>query len=691
MGCQGSRDLSAFFDPRSIAVVGASDDPGKWGHGIARAALSSSADRPVHLVNQSKAHVLGRPAFASVSAIPGGADLVVVCVPVAAVASVVDDALAAGARGILAITSGLGESDEQGQQLQAALVERIRSSGAAMIGPNCLGLVDNASGVRLAAGLFPAGDVALLSQSGNLALELQRWFADERLGFSRFVSIGNQADVTLVDLLDACVDDPRTRAVAVYAEDVGDGRGFVAAAQRVRAAGKPVVLLTAGAGEAARRSARSHTGALTSAHDVIVASCEFSGAWLVESPRAMAQTLRALAHPARRTGTRIGIVTDGGGHGTLAASALEQAGLEVPELAARSQRDLAAGLWPQSEVANPVDLAGYGEQDVSSYARVVAHLRADSAIDAVLMTGYFGGYASADAFAGGLDRAEVEAAHEIVADVRRGGVPVVVQSMSGPSASLDVLRAGGIPVFAAVEDAVAALVRLGEPTTRPLPELPAPVGVQHHDYAGLKAVIREAGVPVATSIEVGSQPAVLAAAGTLPAPYVLKALGLLHKSDEGGVVLGIPDADALLDQYDRLVARFPGASIVVEPMVDRSAGVELLVGVVRDPRFGAVLTVGAGGTLAEVLQDTAVTLAPVDVGAARELLGRLRLAPLLTGFRGSPALALDAAADAVARLSSLGAAVADWAEFEVNPMLVTVDGVVVLDARAVPVGVPESA
>jgi acyl-CoA synthetase (NDP forming) len=688
MGCQAdassARDLAAFFSPRSITIVGATDDPAKWGNGIARAALRSGVDRPVHLVNRARAEVLGRRAYPTVSDVPGPVDLVVVCVPVSHFADVVDDALAAGARGILAITTGLGEAAGEGRAIESAVVARVREADAALIGPNCLGLVDNATEVFLAAGAFPAGRIALLSQSGNLALEMQHWFSANGLGFSRFVSLGNQADVTVVDLIDSCVADDGTSAIAVYAEDFHDGRAFIAAARRAHDAGKPVVILPAGSGEAATRSALSHTGALTSGLAAIEASTAFSGAVVVDSPRRMAQALVALGQPRRLTGRRIGVLTDGGGHGTLAASALERVGLEVPLLADDRQRELGATLWPQSTVANPVDLAGFGEQDIDSYARVVSMLVADPVIDGVLMTGYFGGYASTSSWAPPLADGEVATARRIVELAERSGRPVVVQSMSIPSPSLDVLISGGVPVFAAIEDAVDALALLHRPPPIDLPEPSLPMEPPAaHGYLALKSFLAANGVPVAASIPVASQVELLAAAESMTAPFVLKATGQLHKTETGGVLLDLPDLDALLDGFEILQERFPGAACVLEPMIDRSHGLEVLVGVTRDPRFGPLLTVGAGGITAEVAKDVATTLAPASAAQVAELLRTLRIWPLLGGFRGAPALDVDGLSSVAAKLSALASAIDDWAEFECNPVLVTSSGAIVLDARVV--------
>ncbi|MET9842818.1 CoA-binding protein [Streptomyces virginiae] len=392
------RDLTALFDPRSVAVVGASDDPAKYGHAVAAQALRAPDRRPVHLVNRRGGTVLGRTAATSLAAIGEPVELVVISVPGAGFEAAVDDALACGAKAIVAITAGFAEAGPAGVARQRAIADRVRAAGAVLVGPNCLGIADNTTELYLASDRFAPGAVALLSQSGNLALELQLRGEPHGLGFSRFVSLGNQADVTLVDLVEDCARHGATSAIAVYAEDFGDGRAFAAAAA---AAGKPVVLLTAGRGSASARSAQSHTGALTTSADVVAAACRDAGVELVRTPREMTVALAALASGPRTRGRRTAVLTDGGGHGAIAADAAEDAGLDVPELGGPTQDRLRAVLWEQSSVGNPVDLAGMGEQRPLSYADTARELLAAGEVDAVLMTGYFGGYAASEGGLGG--------------------------------------------------------------------------------------------------------------------------------------------------------------------------------------------------------------------------------------------------------------------------------------------------
>ncbi|MFD7785710.1 acetate--CoA ligase family protein [Streptomyces nojiriensis] len=687
------RDLTALFDPRSVAVVGASDDPAKYGHAVAAQALRAPDRRPVHLVNRRGGTVLGRAAATSLTAVGEPVDLVVISVPGAGFEAAVDEALACGARAIVAITAGFAEAGPAGLARQRSVAARVRAAGSVLVGPNCLGIADNTTELYLASDRFAPGGVALLSQSGNLALELQLRGEPHGLGFSRFVSLGNQADVTLVDLVEDCARHAATSAIAVYAEDFGDGRAFAAAAA---AAGKPVVLLTAGRGSASARSAQSHTGALTTSADVVAAACRDAGVELVRTPREMTVVLAALAAGVRTPGRRTAVFTDGGGHGAVAADAAEDAGLDVPELGGPTQDRLRTVLWEQSSVGNPVDLAGMGEQRPLSYADTVGALLAADEVDAVLMTGYFGGYAASEGGLGGgpaggsvLAEGEARAAKEIVAHLTARLKPLVVQSMYPHSPSCRVLAEAGVPVFAATEDAARALaVTTGwgaadaeGPGVPPLP--PAAVPLADPGYHGVRALLDAAGVPFPVAREITDEAGLLAAAAEFDGPYVLKALHVLHKSDAGGVALRLADREALLAAYREMHARLGAPAYSVEAMADLTDGIELIVGVNQDPRFGPIALVGLGGVLTESLRDVAFALAPVPARRAEALLRGLRSAALLDGVRGRPAVDVAAAAAVIERITTVAAAHPEIAELEVNPLLVRPDGALALDARAV--------
>ena len=448
--------LAALFDPRSLAVVGASGDPAKWGNWIALNALKGAHRRHVFLVNRRGGDIAGHRVYTSLADLPVPPELVVLSVPEASFETAVDDALAAGSRMLVAITAGFGELGDAGRQRQARIVAKVRSVGARLLGPNCMGVTDAGAELFLASAVTETGPVGLISQSGNLGIELGLLLEREGLGFSRLVSLGNQADIEAEEVLESLVDHTKTRAILLYLEGIRDGRRLVAAARRAHAAGKPVVLITAGASDAAVRAARSHTGALVTGAAVVGAACRAGGMVEVASPRQAVAAIQVLLPRVRPRGHRLGIVADGGGHGVLAADLATAAGLTVPQLQPATAAALAAGLPPTASTINPVDLAGGGEQDFSSYGRVVDMLLTSGEVDAVLLTGFFGGYSvKSDE----LGRRELAAAALMVAARDGRERPLLVHSMHHEAPPNDALRKHEVPVFAAADDAVQALAR----------------------------------------------------------------------------------------------------------------------------------------------------------------------------------------------------------------------------------------
>ena len=676
-----TRDLTPLFEPKTLAIVGVSADPGKWGYWFARDALRGAHRRAVYLVGRSGGEVHGEPVYRSLDELPQAPELVVVSVPADGLEAAIDDSLAAGARALVAIAAGFAELGDEGAARERALVDRVRAAGAALVGPNCLGVFDGDAELQLASTPLPAGPIGFVSQSGNVLLEVGLLLEDYGLGFSRAVSIGNQADLDATALVAALAEHEATRVIGVYCEDFRDGRDFVEAA---RTAGKPVVLLTVGRSEAGRRAALSHTGALTSGREVVEAACRAAGIHLVDTPRGLVDVAQALLAPHRPRGRRVAVVGDGGGYGAIASDLLAARDVELPVLSPETQAALREILPPTASTANPVDLTGAGEQDVFSFARTTRTLLEAEDVDAVLFTAYFGGYST---LASELGEPELAAAALLAEATAESGKPLVVHTMHSNTAPSQALRAAGVPVYRVIEsavDAIAALVADAAPGPAPLPPLAEPVDpLEEPGYAAARAALAEAGIPFGAARAVGSRDEALAAAGELGYPIVLKALGLLHKSDAGGVVLDLQNEQALAAAFDDLSARLDPEAFSVEAAEDVSAGFELLVGARRDPRFGPVVAVAAGGIHAEVLRDTAVALAPVDDATAEELVRSLASAPLLLGARGAQPLDIAAAARAVAALSQFAAVHPEIAEVEVNPLLVRCEGAVGLDARIV--------
>jgi acyl-CoA synthetase (NDP forming) len=680
-----ARDLTPLFDPRSLAILGASATPSKWGYWLARSALKGLTRRSVFLVNRGGKDILGQRTYASLADVPRPVDLVVISIGAAGFEQAVDDALAAGARAIVAITAGLGETGRDGRAIERAVTDKVRAAGALLVGPNCLGVADTISKLDLASSEFAPGSIGLISQSGNLGIELALIATEAGVGFSRFVSVGNQADLDVTELIESYTAHEPTRVIAVYAEDFHDGRDLAVAALRAHEAGKPVILLTVGSSRAGARAARSHTGAMVSASVAVDAACRASGMLRVSSPREMIELAQGLLMPHAPRGRRIGIVGDGGGHVALAADMVIQGGMALPLLTDEVAAQIGATLPERAATRNPVDLAGGGEEDFRNFERTVRTLAASGEVDAVLLTGYFGGYSQES-----LDfaRRETQVAVGMANAVEEIGRPLVVQTMYPASPSIRALRSRRVPVYADIQSAVHVLARLAEHSEQTpwgVPALPQPSSqAQVPDgYFGAREMMATAGIEFVKARHVTQLTEAKAAAKEIGYPVVLKALGSSRKSDQGGVRLSIAREADLKAAFAEMTSRLNPPAFSIERMAALTDGVELIIGVRRDPSFGPVVVVGMGGVYAEVLQDVAVALAPITQKVAEDLIRSLRGAPLLLGARGHPALDIESAAHAAVALSSLGAERADIAEMEINPILVAKVGVLALDARIV--------
>ncbi|TWP37017.1 acetate--CoA ligase family protein [Leekyejoonella antrihumi] len=683
-GLPPSLDLHAFTAPSSVAVVGASNNPAKWGYWLAAGALDGDDQRTVHLVNRSGGTVLGRRCFADLASLPEPPELVALCVPAQQVRAVVEDGLARGVRGFLGVTAGI--PDEQN------LADRIRDGGARLLGANSLGLYDADSNLRLAWGTFTPGPLAIVTQSGQLGSELAILCERSGVGISRFFSVGNQSDVRAIELLEGLVAHPSTRAVALYLEGFPDGEALFEVLRRLRAAGKPTLLLTVGASGASVRLARSHTGSLTSPLDLVDAACRAAGVLRVQTPRELVSVARGFLAVRTRTGRRVAIVGDSGGQCGIAADLASTEGLLVPELDERTSARLQSALPRGAARHNPVDLAGAGEADLTAYARVIDHVLNDPGIDATVVTGYFGRYG--EDTPARLDD-ELQVAKRMATIARTHDKTVVVHSMSARSSVVNSLWCQGVPTVDSIQDAVNLVRGLASLSLEPPPAhhaqtLPG-AGRLQPGYWAARALLRAAGVTLPAAHRVRSADDAREAARVLTAPFVLKAGWIDHKSEVEAVQLDLADGQSLAAAFERMRARLGDGDYVVEEQDTRPGCVEMLVGARRDPDLGSVVVVGRGGTESELWHDVAIERAPVSGRTAATMIGRLECAPLLAGWRHRPSLDGAALADLVVAISQLVVAHPRIAEVELNPVRVGVRGAVAVDALVIPTRDPPDA
>jgi acetate---CoA ligase (ADP-forming) len=693
--------MRAFFEPRSVAVVGASRRRGTVAGELFHNLLAAGFNGPVYPVNPKASVVQSVLAYKSVLDVPGPVDLAVLVVPAPYVVQAAEECAAKGVRAIVVVSAGFAETGPEGAGRQRELLAVCRAAGMRLIGPNCLGIFNTDPEVRLDATFGPIvplpGRVGFLSQSGALGLAIIDYANSLGLGLSSFVSVGNKADISGNDLLSYWEQDERTALVLLYLESFGNPRKFARVARRV-ARTKPVLAVKSGRSAAGARATSSHTGALLAASDVTVdALFHQAGVIRADSLAELFDVASLFANQPIPAGRRVGIVTNAGGPGIMCADACEAGGLEVVQLSPRLQASLAEGLPAEAAVANPVDMLASAPPD--HYGRTVELVAASGEVDAVIVI-----------FIPPLrtDPAEVAGAVRDAA-AAAGPVPVLTVVMSAHELPAEADMGGPrLPRYRFPEDAARALVRAVEYATwrqRPeglVPELPA----AHHDEAAalLAAALADGpgprwlapdqvarllacyGLPVADWRLAGSPEEAGAAAAELGGPVALKAVSsrLVHKTEADAVRLHLSGADqvrmAAAEMASAVAAQgHPADGFLVQRMV--TGGVELLVGVVHDVSFGPVIACGAGGTAVELLKEVAVRITPLTDVDATEMVRSLATYPLLDGYRGAPRADVAALEDLLLRVSALVEAHPEIAELDCNPVKVLPDGVVVVDAR----------
>ena len=672
--------LAPFFTPATIAVVGASVRRGSIGGELFRNVLRAEFAGAAYPVNRTAEPVAGVQAYASVADVPATVDLAVICVPGPAVLAAAEEALAAGVRALCVISAGFAEVGEEGAERQERLLELVRTHGARLLGPNCLGIAVAAPQLNATFGprALPPGKVGFSSQSGALGLALLER-ADERgLGLSSFVSIGNKADVSSNDLLEYWEDDPETEVVVLYLESFGNPRKFARVARRV-ARTKPIVAMKAGRTATGARAASSHTAALAGSEAAVDALFREAGVLRVETLEELLDVTSLLAAQPLPRGRNVAVLTNAGGLGILCADACEAAGLALPELSEGTRESLAAALPVEASIANPVDMLGSATAE--TYGRVLPVVLADPGVDAVIVLFVPPVVAGADEVAAAITHALEEEQHD----------KPVLASVISAAGTPQALRAGKATPFAYPESAARSLGRVAERAEwlrRPQGRAPGLA----HDRDAARAALAAAtdrwltadearrlldayGVPLVAERRVDSIEGAVVAAQELGFPVVVKsALPGAHKTELGAVALDLRDEDSVRAAAERI-----GPPFLVQPLV--KGGVELLVGAVQDPVFGPLVALGPGGTLAELIGDAGFRLAPLTDVDADELVSAGKVGVLVDGFRGSPPADRRAVADVALRVGLLAAEIPEVAEIDLNPVIAGPDGCVAVDAR----------
>ncbi|MGO2004939.1 acetate--CoA ligase family protein [Arthrobacter rhombi] len=692
--------LHELLQPRSVVIVGA-NSKSAWSQFTYTNLISGGFDGELYLVNRRGEECHGQSSYTSIAELPTAPDLAIVLTGTKSLETILEDARLKGIRNLVMLAAGLSEAGAEGKALQDSLVERARAADQLILGPNNLGFINAHAKVAAFSHMTQmpmiSGGVGIASQSGALAIYLLPYMASRGVGCSTAVTVGNEAMVSAIDVMDLLVDDENTTVIAAYLEQITNPAQFLDVAARARKAGKPVVVFKAGRSEASARVAAAHTGSLVGDDSVIDAACRQFGVIRVENIEDLIATAGIIESYGAVDGNRMGVVTGSGAMCALIADKSEALGLQLPAPSASTVQALHdAGLPEYSTVNNPMDTTGYISVDPSILTKANQCFIDDPNFDFVVINASW----PANQMMADMGRATQDT---LLAQLTSSPKPVIPMSFL-PTEVTEFGRAFateyGYPHASDSFDrgipAVARSAWWGKRTAElasdpVLPEAPAiakPSGTETWTEIETGDFLREHGVPYVPATIVGSAEQAVAVAEDLGYPVVLKVASedIAHKTEVGGVKLMLRDAEAVRAAYESI--RSSVADLAPEATIQgvavsqmRPSGTELLVGIIRDPQWGLVMAVGFGGVMVEILKDSALRLLPVGPAEIRRMLEALQGVDLLTGFRGGEATDLDQLAEVIFKISQVALGLGDeLEELEINPLRVAGNQIEALDA-----------
>lgn len=696
--------LNSFFEPEAVAVIGASTDPEKLGYAVLENLVKGGYEKKgkVFPINPKAGEILGHKAYPSVLEVPEAIDLAVIVIPYPYVPDVLRECGEKDIPAAIVISAGFREAGKEGLERELELIEISQQHDIRLIGPNCLGVIDTFTPLNasFAAGTPPSGPMAFMSQSGALGTAVLDIALAGRLGLSKFVSLGNKADVSEIDLLRAWEKDDHSKVILIYSEGMPNGQEFIRIAKEVTSR-KPIVAIKSGVTQAGSRAVSSHTGSLAGSEQAYQAAFRQAGVLRAESMEALFDMALSLGYQPPLGGDRIVIITNAGGPGILATDALEHAGLGLARLENETIRSLEDQLPDAASAANPVDVLGDARADRFRFALDVAS--SDPNVDGLLVV------LTPQAMT------EIEATAHAVGELSTNIDKPVLACFMGESkikAGIDILEEYGVPNYPFPERAALAFRAMSE--YREIKSRAAPEYAEFEvDKEATREVIEKVRSEDRVSIGDAEARSILEAYGLripkseiaenpdqaveiareIGYPVVLKIASpdILHKTDVGGVRVGLENRQEVIDAFELMVYRaqryIPEARIwgcLVQEMVP-AEGLEVLVGMNRDPQFGPLVTFGLGGIYVETLKDVTFRIAPFSVQEARAMLSEIRASALLDGVRGQPAVDKDAIVDTLLRMGQLVQDFPEIVELDINPLVVYPEGqgAIAIDMRLI--------
>lgn len=705
------KSLDRVFNPRSVAVIGASEVPGKASERRTRSLLEGGYQGEVYLVNPKRSELFGRKAYPNIMEVPTEVDLVMIVVAPRFLCSAVADSVKMGAKGIIIITAGLGETGEAGKRVEAEILSEAAKTGAFVIGPNCSGMFNATASMNLL-GVpdITAGGISVLAQSGNVIDSLTHYARMRGAGFSKIISVGNAIGVKLHEYIEFLKDDPDTDVIMAYLEGIKAGDSLVSVV-RETVRKKPVVALKVGRSVAGARAAASHTGSLAGDDVIVDAAFRQAGIIRVSNVDELFDMAAVLSTCPLPRGNRVAILSEGGGDNSIAADNAETYGLEVPVLSQETQEKIKPFLLQGMPAGNPIDYGGTAEENPHMIAECVKVCMEDSQVDCIQITGFFGGFK--DIIAPHVAELEEQTAKELVELVRRYEKPLFVHTSfaRGKIRSLDILKSAGVPVIESSERTAQCMRALANFALNqrkalrlhaPRPEAESRPAVKEifakarsERRANLletesRQILNAYGLSLPEAGFSRSVDEACAAASKLSYPLAMKVVSpdIVHKSDAGGIQLRLNSEaevrtafEEILKNACRVTTKDRVLGTLITPMAP--AGQECIIGMTRDPQFGPVIMFGLGGIFVEVLKDVAFRVAPLVEEDMEEMITEIKGHKVLAGIRGEKPKDLDAIKEILAAVSQIVIDNPEIQEIDLNPVIVHDTGASIVDSRCI--------
>jgi acetyltransferase len=705
------KSLERVFNPRSVAVIGASEVPGKAAERRTRSLLEGGFDGDVYLINPKRSELFGRKAYPNITDVGKEVDLAMVVIAPRFLVSAIADSVKVGVKGVIIITAGLGETGEEGKKIEADILKEAAKTGVCVIGPNCSGMFSASANMNLlGVPRLVKGPISVLAQSGNVIDSLTHYARMRGLGFSKIISLGNAIGASFPDYIDYLKDDPETKVIITYLEGIKDGNRLVRTV-RETIKNKPIIALKVGRSAAGARTAASHTGSLAGDDLIVDAAFKQAGIVRVANIDELFDMAEVFCNCPLPNGNRVAILSEGGGDNSIAADNAEIHGMEVPVLSRETQEKIKPFLLQGMPASNPIDYGGTAEENPHMITECVKVCMQSGEVDGIYITGFFGGFK--DIIAPHVAELEEQTSKDLVELVKQFKKPLFVNTSyaRGAIKSLDILKSAGIPVMESSQRSSQCLSDLMKFAINRKKmdqmQVPEPRMKERHEMQEIFAkagreeranlletesrdILERYGLPLPEAELIRSVDEISEAVLKMPYPLAMKVVcpDIIHKSDAGGIKLNLKGETEVQKAFEEIIinackvtARDRVLGTLISPMV--AEGQECIIGMIRDPQFGPVIMFGLGGIFVEVLKDIAFRVAPLTNKDIAEIIKEIKGYKVLTGIRGKKPKDIEAIRHILARLSDVAIDNPEIKEIDLNPVIIHEKGASIVDSRMI--------